>query len=167
MSTIWEYHIAGMFGGIKFGKLLHQKWLVKKFGKCLWQCCTAYYYNYEMDWWVKKFWWFKFGKRLVTRQIRQTFPPPNFPAIWYTAINSNIVNIFPWYTQHDIQNSIPPSPIIESTCKEKCAFVKMHCLGIEPRSQEWESCMIPLHQQCFWQKNAKLGKHVTELGKLQ
>ena len=26
---------------------------------------------------------------------------------------------------------------------------KVHCPGIEPGSQEWESCMIPLHQQCF------------------
>ena len=25
---------------------------------------------------------------------------------------------------------------------------KVHCPGIEPGSQEWESCMIPLHQQC-------------------
>lgn len=25
---------------------------------------------------------------------------------------------------------------------------KLHCPGIEPGSQEWESCMIPLHQQC-------------------
>ena len=33
----------------------------------------AYYY-YEMDWLVKKFGWFKFGERLVIRQIRQTFP---------------------------------------------------------------------------------------------
>ena len=24
----------------------------------------------------------------------------------------------------------------------------LHCPGIEPGSQEWESCMIPLHQQC-------------------
>ena len=24
----------------------------------------------------------------------------------------------------------------------------VHCPGIEPGSQEWESCMIPLHQQC-------------------
>ena len=24
----------------------------------------------------------------------------------------------------------------------------MHCPGIEPESQEWESCMIPLHQRC-------------------
>ena len=36
-------------------------------------------------------------------------------------------------------------------------FENMHCLGIEPRSQEWESWMIPLHQQCFltWVKNVK------------
>ena len=27
----------------------------------------------------------------------------------------------------------------------------MHCSGIEPESQEWESCMIPLHQQCCLQ----------------
>ena len=26
---------------------------------------------------------------------------------------------------------------------------KVHCPGIEPGSQEWESCMIPLHQQCL------------------
>ena len=32
--------------GIKFGESLHQKWLVKKFGKCLQQHCVAYY---EMD----------------------------------------------------------------------------------------------------------------------
>ena len=25
----------------------------------------------------------------------------------------------------------------------------VHCPGIEPGSQEWESCMIPLHQQCW------------------
>ena len=25
----------------------------------------------------------------------------------------------------------------------------MRCPGIEPGSQEWESCMIPLHQQRF------------------
>ena len=29
-------------------------------------------------------------------------------------------------------------------------FHGMHCPGIEPESQEWESCMIPLHQQCAW-----------------
>ena len=27
--------------------------------------------------------------------------------------------------------------------------INMHCPGIEPGSQEWESCMIPLHQQCL------------------
>ena len=32
---------------------------------------------------MKKFGWFKFGECLVIRQIHQTFPPPNFPAIRY------------------------------------------------------------------------------------
>lgn len=27
--------------------------------------------------------------------------------------------------------------------------ISMHQLGIEPRSQEWEPCMIPLHHWCF------------------
>ena len=31
--------------GIKFGELLHQKWLAKnRFGECLQQRCVAYYY---------------------------------------------------------------------------------------------------------------------------
>ncbi len=37
----------------------------------------------------------------------------------------------------------------------------VHCPGIEPGSQEWESCMIPLHQQC-WHEVAvgKISKNV-------
>ena len=37
-------------------------------------------------------------------------------------------------------------------CTCKIGFVgkkRLHCPGIEPGSQEWESCMIPLHQQCY------------------
>ena len=30
-----------------------------------------------------KFGWLKFGESRTTRQIRQTFSPPNIPAIWY------------------------------------------------------------------------------------
>ena len=30
-----------------------------------------------------KFGWFKFGESRTTYQIRQTFPPPNIPAIQY------------------------------------------------------------------------------------
>lgn len=42
---------------------------------------------------------------------------------------------------------------LEYLRNENCLFVhgwkkNLHCPGIEPGSQEWESCMIPLHQQC-------------------
>ena len=40
------------------------------------------------------------------------------------------------------------SDIRQSYCLQRKFKKKVHCPGIEPGSQEWESCMIPLHQQC-------------------
>ena len=36
-----------------------------------------------------KFRWLKFGEARMTRQIRQTFPLPNIPTIWYITIDTN------------------------------------------------------------------------------
>ena len=41
--------------------------------------------------------------------------------------------------------------------KERVTMKKLHCPGIEPGSQEWESCMIPLHQQCSQHSIAEPG----------
>ena len=41
----------------------------------------------------------------------------------------------------------------------------LHCPGIEPGSQEWESCMIPLHQQCpHNDKNVKFCQFIGQKG---
>ena len=52
-------------------------------------------------------------------------------------------------SMHKVAGSIPAgcSPILLTFYH----FYKilLHCPGIEPGSQEWESCMIPLHQQCL------------------
>ena len=37
------------------------------------------------------FGWLKFGEPRMTRQIRQTFPPPNIPAIRYSLAFSYIM----------------------------------------------------------------------------
>ena len=42
---------------------------------------------------------------------------------------------------------------------------RLHCPGIEPGSQEWESCMIPLHQQCpHNDKNVKFCQFIGQKG---
>lgn len=52
-------------------------------------------------------------------------------------------------------------------CEYKCVFFQnkstVHCPGIEPGSQEWESCMIPLHQQCYDKLIVKNGTSRTTL----
>ena len=40
---------------------------------------TTVVHDYEMDWRVKKFGWFKFGECLAICKIRQTFPHQTFP----------------------------------------------------------------------------------------
>ena len=59
----------------------------------------------------------------------------------------------------EVPGSNPGAPflhllIIKSYEKSKKA--SLHCPGIEPESQEWESCMIPLHQQCHLSKKQYL-----------
>ena len=67
------------------------------------------------------------------------------------------------YKQYSSRNSTRPfsTVFIEhlKMCSGKCISLMtaalycrkkfMHCPGIQPGSQEWESCMIPLHQQCL------------------
>ena len=66
---------------------------------------------------------------------------------------------------HKVAGSIPAgcSPILLTFYH----FYKilLHCPGIEPGSQEWESCMIPLHQQCpHNDKNVKFCQFIGQKG---
>ena len=65
MVNVWRITELKEIGGIKFGELIdfiHKDAIYKL-----------------------NFGWLKFGKPWTTRQIRQTFPPPNIPAIQYSG----------------------------------------------------------------------------------
>ena len=66
-----------MFGGINVWQIVELKVIGKiKFGKWI-------DFGHKDTIYQLKFGWLKFGESRTTRQIRQTFPPPNIPAIWY------------------------------------------------------------------------------------
>ena len=55
----------------------------------------------------------------------------------------------------EVPGSNPSAPFLHLMIikpYEKSKKASLHCPGIEPESQEWESCMIPLHQQCHLSK---------------
>ena len=65
----WQITELNIFGEIKFGK-----WI-----------------DFGLKDTIYKLSWLKFGKSQTTRQIRQTFPLPNIPAIWYSK---NFINLY-------------------------------------------------------------------------
>ena len=74
---ISAYRIAGMFGGINVWRIVELKVIGEiKFGEWI-------DFGHKDTIYQLKFGWLKFGESRTTRQIRQTFPPPNIPAIWY------------------------------------------------------------------------------------
>ena len=71
------YRIAGMFGGINVWRIVELKVIGEiKFGEWI-------DFGHKDTIYQLKFGWLKFGESRTTRQIRQTFPPPNIPAIRY------------------------------------------------------------------------------------
>ena len=72
-----EYRIAGMFGGINVWRIVELKVIGEiKFGEWI-------DFGHKDTIYQLKFGWLKFGESRTTRQIRQTFLPPNIPAIRY------------------------------------------------------------------------------------
>ena len=74
-----------MFGGINVWQIVELKVIGEiKFGEWI-------DFGHKDAIYQLKFGWLKFGESRMTRQIRQTFPPPNIPAIRYVAthIRSN------------------------------------------------------------------------------
>ena len=64
-----------MFGGVNNCRIGQIKSIwQKKFGKLIG-------FSHKDTIYKQKFGWLKFGETRATRQIRQTFPPPNIPAI--------------------------------------------------------------------------------------
>ena len=69
------YHIAGMFGGVNVWRVAEVKEIGEiKFGELI-------DFIHKDAIYMLNFGWLKFGEPRMTRQIRQTFPPPNIPAI--------------------------------------------------------------------------------------
>ena len=57
------------------------------------------------------------------------------------------------YPLHTAVINIPPGVSYKQSMQRSVRRVKqMHTRGIEPRSQAWEACMMPLHYVCgyFW-----------------
>ena len=67
-----HYHIAGKVGGGKFGELTRFEHLVKESLANYRSANRLLIVGANLD-----------GFSLVNREIRQTFPLPTFPAIWY------------------------------------------------------------------------------------
>ena len=66
-----------MFGGVNVWRIAELKVIGKiKFGEWM-------DFGHKDTIYQLKFGWLKFGESRTTRQIRQTFPPPNIPAIRY------------------------------------------------------------------------------------
>ena len=71
------YRIVGMFSGINVWRIVELKVIGEiKFGEWI-------DFGHKDTIYQLKFGWLKFGESRTTRQIRQTFPPPNIPAIRY------------------------------------------------------------------------------------
>ena len=47
--------------------------------------------------------------------------------------------------QRDLEDQVLYNPNVQMILYQNW----LHRPGIEPGSQEWESCMIPLHQRCY------------------
>ena len=66
-----------MFGGVNVWRIAELKVIGEiKFGEWI-------DFGHKDTIYQLKFGWLKFGESRTTRQIRQTFPPPNIPAIRY------------------------------------------------------------------------------------
>ena len=77
-----SYHIAGMFGGVNVWRIAE----FNKIGKI--KVGELIDISHRDAIYKLKFGWLKFGESRTTRQIRQTFPPPNIPAIRYHGLVS-------------------------------------------------------------------------------
>ena len=64
-----------MFGGVNVWRIAELK-VIGEIKLANGYLAIRYYYQL-------KFGWLKFGESRTTRQIRQTFPPPNIPTIRY------------------------------------------------------------------------------------
>ena len=69
-----------MFGGVKVWRIAEAKEIGEiKFGELI-------DFIHRDAIYMLNFGWLKFGEPRTARQIRQTFPPPNIPAIRYIII---------------------------------------------------------------------------------
>ena len=71
-----------MFGGVNVWQIAK----LKEFGKITFGELIDFSHKdaiYKLN-----FGWLKFGESRTIHQIRQTFPPPDIPAIWYHFCSS-------------------------------------------------------------------------------
>ena len=77
------YRIAGMFGGVNVWRIAEVKEIGEiKFGELI-------DFIHRDAIYMLNFGWLKFGEPRTARQIRQTFPPPNIPAIRYILLHNS------------------------------------------------------------------------------
>ena len=75
-----------MFSGVNAWQIAEFKEIGKiKFGELI------YYFIHKDAIYMVNFDWLKFGEPQITRQIHQTFPPPNISAIRYTSTHIIII----------------------------------------------------------------------------
>ena len=80
--SVPEYCIAGMFGMVNVWRITKLKEIGKiKFGELIDFIHKDAVYKLNFS-------WLKFGEPRMTRQIHETFPPPNIPAIQYKILSS-------------------------------------------------------------------------------
>ena len=71
----FQYRIAGMFGGVNVWRIAE----VKEIGEIKFGELIGFIHRDAI--YMLNFGWLKFGEPRTACQFRQTFPPPNIPAI--------------------------------------------------------------------------------------